>query len=201
MEALPDSTYGRCLRFILGTGLRASEATGLRWQDILEKCFSVNQLITEYRDYESDDGPKVKKDSSSPKTSAGNRTIPLTMNMQNLLHEQQMAQTKNKEQILAKGISWQSSGLVFCGPQGQPLDRHNLARTLRTSLDKASLPHRGIHALRHTFATNAVQSGMDFRTLTEIIGHSKIAFTLQTYAHSDLETKRKALETMEADLA
>nr|MBR4280899.1 tyrosine-type recombinase/integrase [Clostridia bacterium] len=45
----------------------------------------------------------------------------------------------------------------------------------------------GVHALRHTFATRAIESGMDVRTLSEILGHTKVALTLQLYAHSSME--------------
>ncbi|MGI6688240.1 MAG: tyrosine-type recombinase/integrase [Christensenellales bacterium] len=198
LEALPGTDNGRALRFILGTGLRSSEALGLRWSDIKGDAFTVNQAITDYRDYESTSGPRIKREVAPPKSSAGKRTIPLTASMQELLAEQWREQLKQKEAALAKGVGWPKDGLVFTNQIGEPKDKSNLSRTLRQALAKAGLPHRGVHALRHTFATNAVQSGMDIRTLSEIIGHTKIAFTLQTYAHSDMDTKRKALEMMEA---
>ena len=65
-----------------------------------------------------------------------------------------------------------------------------------THLQKAGLRHRGIHALRHTFATNAIRAGVDVKTLGELIGHSKAAFTIQTYVHSNMDTKTRALEAI-----
>ena len=58
----------------------------------------------------------------------------------------------------------------------------------------------GVHALRHTFATRAIESGMDVRTLSEILGHAKVSLTLQLYAHSSMETKIKAMDGMDAFL-
>jgi len=58
----------------------------------------------------------------------------------------------------------------------------------------------GVHALRHTFATRAIESGMDVRTLSEILGHAKVALTLQLYAHSSMETKKKAMDEMDVFL-
>ena len=55
----------------------------------------------------------------------------------------------------------------------------------------------GVHALRHTFATRVLESGMDARTLSEILGHAKVALTLQLYAHSSIETKRSTMENMD----
>lgn len=197
LEAMPDTDNGRALRFILGTGLRSSELCGLRWQDIKGNAFTVNQAITTYLDYEEEGGPANRKQTAPPKSAAGRRTIPLTPAMLSLLDEQRRAQLVDKEAAISKGMGWPMTGLVFTTPAGQPKDRANLSRTLRQALDKAGLAHRGVHALRHTFAQNAMQSAVDYRTLSELLGHSKVAFTLQTYAHSDMEIKRKALETMD----
>ena len=65
---------------------------------------------------------------------------------------------------------------------------------LRKALHDAGLKSRGIHALRHTFATNAVRAGIDVRTLSEILGHTKVAFTIHLYVHSDLNTKKEAMK-------
>ena len=71
-----------------------------------------------------------------------------------------------------------------------------LHRTLR----KSGIEQLGVHALRHTFTTRAVESGMDVRTLSEILGYTKVSLTLQLYAHSTDETKRNAMEMMDAFL-
>ena len=55
----------------------------------------------------------------------------------------------------------------------------------------------GVHALRHTFATRAVESGIDIRTVSEILGHANISLTLQLYAHSATQSKRNAMEAPE----
>jgi len=198
LEALPDTDNARVIRFILGTGLRASEALGLRWQDIQGDRFTVKQAISTYSAYDNLEEAHTRKQIAPPKSNAGIRTIPLTDSMLAILDEQRQVQIKDKAEAVRLGLGWPKYDLIFSTNLGNPKDRHNLNRTLRQALEKAGLTHRGIHALRHTFATNAVQSNMDIRTLSEIIGHSKVAFTLQTYAHSDMDTKRKALEAMEA---
>ena len=55
----------------------------------------------------------------------------------------------------------------------------------------------GVHALGHTFATRAVESGIDIRTVSEILGHANISLTLQLYAHSTTQSKRNAMESLE----
>lgn len=62
-------------------------------------------------------------------------------------------------------------------------------RSFELLLKKLNIPHRGFHALRHTFATRALECGMDVRTLAEILGHKNPTVTLNRYAHSLLEHK------------
>ena len=110
---------------------------------------------------------------------------------------------QRKRQLEAKlkaGEGWNSNNLVFCSEIGTPYEGRNLTRVLHRTLRKAGIEQLGVHALRHTFATRAVESGMDMRTLSEILGHTKVSLTLQLYAHSTDETKRNAMEMMDAFL-
>ena len=88
IEALPDSTAGRALYFILGTGLRMAELSGLRWSDINGCSFTVKQTIRRNRDFSDDAATRTRLESSTPKTKAGRRTIPLSEKMQDLLATQ-----------------------------------------------------------------------------------------------------------------
>jgi integrase len=189
-RVIPDDTEGRALLFILGTGLRVSEACGLRWCDVSAEGIHVNQItytLNKKRVYEA------------PKTRAGKRFIPLTDKLQAILDTQRQAQ--RRERVKA-GAAWQGGEpgkkeqSVFATEVGTPADRSNISRKLRACLDTAGLEHRGVHALRHTFASIWAQSGVDVETLSEVIGHTKVAFTMQTYVHSNTKTKRKAMEIM-----
>ena len=201
MEALPSSTAGRALQFVLGTGLRASELCGLRWQDVAADHFAIKQAAQRVLDLDStEDKPKYKLSIAPPKTKAGRRTIPLTERMRKLLATQKEAQ---KLERLHAGSAWsggapgQGDTYVFANELGAAADRSNLGRVLRISLDAAGLRRRGIHALRHTFATNCVRAGVDVRTLSEMIGHTKVAFTLQQYVHTNLSTMQEAMAAVE----
>ena len=66
----------------------------------------------------------------------------------------------------------------------------------RSWLHAAKIKHIGMHSLRHTFAANAIRAGVDMRTLSELLGHYDVAFTIRTYGHTDLTTKKHALEKM-----
>ena len=200
LELLPSTTNGRAIRFILGTGLRVGELCALRWSDINEKYFTVSQTASIYHD---DEAGKIVIDFNAPKTKAGKRSIPLLPSMKTLLSEQRHSQL---EQRLKAGSAWtgsrtdQNDNYVFASMVGTALDRDNIGRFLRTCLKKAGLSSRGIHSLRHTFATNWVQAGGDIRSLSEILGHTNVAFTMQTYVHSDMSTKMAGMEKVEKAL-
>ncbi len=200
-ENLSNTTAGRALHFILGTGLRVSELCGLRWQDIAGDCFTVRQAVQRVLDLDQPiDGPKYKLSIAPPKTKAGLRTIPLTEWMAALLTAQKDAQRTER---LKAGSAWsggipgQGDTFVFANELGAAGDRSNFGRVLRSCLDSAGVKRVGIHALRHTFATNCVRAGVDVRTLSEMIGHTKIAFTLQQYVHTNLNTMRDALSAVD----
>jgi len=197
IDALPEGTAGRALYFILGTGLRAAELTGLRWSDIKGNHFTVCQTIRRNRNFEKGATYRTFLESGTPKTRAGRRSIPLSPKMQELLAVHRRSQLETR---LAKGADWNANDLVFCSEIGTPYEGRNLTRVLHRTLKKAGLEKMGVHALRHTFATRAIESGMDVRTLSEILSHAIVALTLQLYAHSSMETKQKAMWQMDAFL-
>ena len=98
---------------------------------------------------------------------------------------------------LAAGSKWHDLDLVFTTEVGTPYEGRNLTRTLHRTLRSLGFETMGVHALRHTFATRAVESGIDIRTVSEILGHANISLTLQLYAHSTTQSKRNAMESLE----
>ena len=155
IAALPDSTSGRALYFILGTGLRAAELTGLRWSDIKENYFTVMQTIRRNRDFSDNAECKTFLETSTPKTRAGRRMIPLPPKMKELLAAQRREQLEAR---LAAGPEWNFYDLVFCTDIGTPFEGRNLTRYLHCTLKKAGLSLRGVHALRHPYVKHTTKN-------------------------------------------
>ena len=68
-------------------------------------------------------------------------------------------------------------------------------------LEQSGIKPINFHALRHTFATRCVESGMDIKSLSEVLGHSNVSITLNTYVHPSMEIKRIQIEKMQIDAA
>jgi integrase len=91
--------------------------------------------------------------------------------------------TQQKREQLKAGAAWKPSGLVFTSSIGTPLDDRNVRRAFHDLLTAAKLPTIRIHDLRHTCATLLLAQGVHPKVVQEILGHSQISLTLDTYSH------------------
>jgi integrase len=91
---------------------------------------------------------------------------------------------RTEEEIYRVGDLWRENGLVFASECGTPLNRHNLAyRSFKPLLKRAELPNIRCHHLRHTCATILLSKGVHAKFVQELLGHSTLAITLDTYSH------------------
>lgn len=159
----------------LATGLRRGELLGLKWEDIdLEQgSLRVRRQIARI------DGEIVE---APLKTKNSYRTLPLAEGTVAILNEQ-----KKK----AGHSPW-----VFPSPTGSPLSPDSVLHMLHRVLDRAGLPRVRFHDLRHTFATLALQNGVDIKTVSGMLGHYSAGFTLDTYTHITTPTQKQAANTM-----
>ncbi len=157
----------------LTTGLRRGEICGLKWEDFDEVSGTLKICRTVYRE---DGGGLTAGDT---KTSAGTRKIVLPSSTASLL-------SKRKASALTE---W-----IFPNPLRleQPADPGSAYRRLKILLKQAGLPSIRFHDLRHVFATNALEHGMDVKTLSTIIGHISSATTLNIYAHVTDDMQKQA---------
>lgn len=159
----------------LYTGLRIGELLALTWQDIdfSNSTLSVTKTCYDGKNVDGNFGRIV----DAPKTASSQRVIPLPKQIKELLKN--MKRQCNSEWVITK--------------RGELISVRTYQRNFSALLDKLHLGHRGFHALRHTFATRAIECGMDVRTLSEILGHKNPTITLNRYAHSLMEHKRNMM--------
>ena len=160
----------------LATGLRRGELLGLKWEDIdLEHGnLRVKRQIARI------DGEIVE---APLKTKNAYRTLPLAEDTIQVL-QQQRKKTG-------------SSPWVFPSTSGGPISPDSVLHMLHRVLKRAGLPMVRFHDLRHTFATLALQNGVDIKTVSGMLGHFSAGFTLDTYAHVTTATQKEAARTME----
>ena len=89
-----------------------------------------------------------------------------------------------------------NSEWVFPSPTGGPMSPDSVLHMLQRVLKRAGLPRIRFHDLRHTFATMALQNGVDVKTVSSMLGHYSAGFTLDTYAHVTTDAQLKAAQTM-----
>ena len=157
----------------LTTGMRRGEICGLKWQDFDDKTGRLHI----HRSVSNRKGGGVRV--GETKTESGARTILLPPSTAELLK-----QRKKKSY----------SEWIFHNPTVPelPMNPSRAYAHLKTLLKNAELPLIRFHDLRHTFATHALNSGVDAKTLSGILGHTNASFTLDTYTHMTTDMHRKA---------
>jgi integrase len=99
---------------------------------------------------------------------------------------------------LKAGKGWQEQGLVFTTPIGTALDYSNCRRDFRSLLATAGLPMMRIHDLRHTCASLLVAQGVHLKVIQELLGHSQITLTADTYSHVGPAVRSEAANRLQA---
>ena len=172
-----------CLLLCFYTGIRLGEVCALKWSriDIDSKTIIIDQTLTRTKNF-SEDGNKTKLTLASPKSRSSIRKIPIPDFLCELLCEI-IPKIDGKEHFVLSDSS-------------KPLDPRTFQRYYKRVLDNTHISSRKFHTIRHTFATRALEVGIDIRTLSDLLGHSGVTSTINTYSHSLLEQKKLAISKM-----
>ena len=173
---------------LLGTGLRVSELYGLTRADIDfdRRCIHVRRQLCRTAEKPYFVAP--------PKTSSGNRSIPMTDTVYMAFRRVLENRGHPKVEMMVDGYS----GFLFLDKDGKPkvaMHLENYMRGMRRKYVKKhgnTLPSVTPHVLRHTFCTNAQQAMLDVKSLQYLMGHSTASVTLDVYTHSDFESAERA---------
>lgn len=168
-------------------GLREGEILGLRWIDV---DFTAHTLRVEQTVQRIGTALVV----AAPKTTGSRRRLPLPGLVEQALqrHAERMVEAQKDG-----GYRWNPHGLVFPSEAGTPIEPRNLVRHFKQLLRDAELPDIRFHDLRHSCATMLIAQGVHPRIVMEILGHSQISVTMNTYGHVLPEVERAAAEAMD----
>ena len=172
----------RCIGILvcLFTGMRIGEICALKWEniDLDKKVIYVKKTLQ--RIYDAENKTKIIID--TPKTRNSVRSIPISNKLYEILKP--LKQKHKKEDFFLTG-----SAEKFIEPRSYQY-------FFKDCLKKSRIKDYKFHILRHTFATNCIEVGMDIKSLSEILGHSSVDITLNRYVHSSYKIKKKFLEKL-----
>lgn len=182
-------THYMAILLALSTGMRLGELFGLQWDCVdMDKgaVYVRRSLITSLA------GMNFKE----PKTATSIRRIPLTAEV---LKELKSYKKWQEWAIQDVGDKWQDNNLVLANSFGKAIDTSNFTtRYFKELLVKAGIDRSfKFHELRHTYASFLVQAGVNFKVIQELMGHSSITMTLDTYSHLAPQAKEDAVSKLD----
>lgn len=190
-EAAPKYKYGKALIFAMYTGLRAGELIGLKWKNVdwyKKRIFVASNVVTIYKyNEDADDEEQPGKYTILEQDSAKSRDryVDLSKTAISILTE-----------LKAQYYDGEDSFVI--SPENKPLAVHNLFNNYLHICARAGIENpQGLHTLRHTFASMLFRKKVDAKTVSELLGHSNVAFTLNTYIHLIEDQKSDAVNLID----
>ena len=175
----------------LNTGMRLSEILGLRWNrvDFKKGMIKVDAQLLVKR------GKDTSRELGLPKNSKPRtfKPAPAVMDCLRAVERQQ------KEWRLKAGPNWDNAlGLVFTNEIGQEIPHATVEHRFSRVLQSAGIEAHRFHDLRHTFTVESLRAGVDVKTVSEMLGHSSVSFTLDVYGHVTKAMQDEAANRLQA---
>jgi integrase len=192
-KATKDDRLHPLWRLLASTGMRRGEAVGLRWADVdldgANPCLMVRQALI---------AAGYQAAFSEPKTKRGRRTIWLDSETAEALVVWREAQDLERKR--AREL-WKETGLVFTRQDGTGWHPDRVSKLFEASVSASGLPRIRLHDLRHTQATLALAASIHPKIVSDRLGHSTVAFTLDVYSHCVPALAQDAAEKIAALVA
>lgn len=195
IKAIKGHNYEMLFLTALNSGMRQGELLALTWNDINFKhnYIKVNKNLSIVNDVTKEGRGVALLEVQTPKTKNGIRVI----NIPELLTKQLKQYKTNQSKYRVKlGNLYENNNLVFCDNFGKYLDRRYLLDIYKKVLKDNDIKLRKFHDLRHTYATRLFELGENPKTVQELLGHSSLSITLDTYTHVLDDMKNKAISKL-----
>ncbi len=165
----------------LYTGARLGEICALQRSDVNFEIgvLAISKTVQRLQNVQNQDSQKTKLVVSAPKSTNSYREIPIPHTLESYMGNFGLHDLDGDQYLL--------TGTKL------PYDPRTLQYGFSALLRKCNLPNYNFHTLRHTFATNCVRAGFDIKSLSELMGHSNVNFTLSQYVHSDIAYKKSLM--------
>jgi integrase len=190
-----EALYVLAIHTGLRTGLRQGELLGLKWDDVDldDGSLQVRRTLSITKN-----GPVF----TSPKTTGSRRSVKLTNNATEALKSHLKRQLAEIDRVGSLWSPGDADGPIFASETGEPLDRRAVTKLkFKPLLKQAGLPEIRFHDLRHTCATLLLTRNVNPKIVSEMLGHSTIAITLDTYSHVLPNMRDQAAAAMEEALS
>lgn len=189
LEAAQNSSFYNQYAFVLQTGIRSGELTGLKWSDVDfdKKTMRIQRTATYVT-------PGARWEFGKPKSKSSERNIPLTNEAIRILAYQKDLQKQRNI------VSMEFPDLIFSTRNGKPVSTTGYDLAIESLCKKIGIKKFSMHALRHTFATRCIEAGMKPKTLQSILGHSDIGITMNLYVHVTEEERDREMHLIEEGL-
>ena len=174
------------------TGLRQGELLGLKWQDV---DLEAGQLQVRRTIARVNGQGFVEQEPKSARSRRSIALAPLAVNALDRHHTRQLEKR-------LKALVWEENDLVFANEVGRPIEAQNLMRrSFYPLLERAELQRMRFHDLRHTAATLMLAQGVHPKVVQEMLGHSTVSLTLDTYSHVMPNMQAEAAAKMQMALS
>lgn len=183
------SIYNPAVLMALYTGMRRGEICALRWKNYNEATgrLSIIETVRRVSNYDTGDGePKTQLIFNEVKTDSSQRELMMPEIIREIISSQKKLFTKKFH--IPTGEDF-----IFFGRSGGVLDPDNLQHYFARLLTKIGLDHVKFHAIRHTFATRAIENGIDVSTVSGILGHADVTTTTHFYVHPKDKAMTRAM--------
>lgn len=185
-----DDPFAFGVFLCLTTGIRIGELCGLYWSDFVLvnnlTVLKIRRTLNRIPDLERGRGTIINV--SEPKSTAAKREIPLHDTILDKLrfHRMQQSELVGNEYVYGDCF-------VFSRIPGKPVEPKFMQKRFNRLLKDADVQNVSFHALRHTFATRALECNIDYKTLSVLLGHADVTTTMNLYQHVLIEQKQNAM--------